>query len=242
MPRPPEAWARVTLRVFSDSLDATDLARRFEALPTRRSVEKLPGRRSVSRTTWLRESGAESAAEVAGLVDTQLDFLERHVDTLAALPDDVHADLYLGLYASRRTTFALPGSVVSRLRGVGVPLVLDLYPPGSEDLAEHAPLEAPDRTSSRAAWLSGGRRVIESGHPEEAPLDVHLEAVLEGAARKSLSGAGSRLVVSFASSSGHGVFVLLPESLRHLPSTAPELGIELVRPLPREPLVVTFPR
>lgn len=241
-PRPPDAWVRVTLRVFADTLDAKDLARRFEALPTTKSVERLPGRDAISRTTWLREMAGNSAGSVAELLDVQLTFLERHRDTIAALPADAHVDLYLGLYASKRTTFSLPGPLVARLAAAAVPVVLDLYPPGSEELDEATPLEAPDRNSARAAWLSGGRRVIESGHPEEAPVDVHLEAVLDGAARKSLSGKDSRLVVSFASSSGHGVSVLMPEVLAKWGSSPPEFGVELLRPLPREPFVVRYAR
>lgn len=223
-------WVRATLRVFSDTLSPRDLARRLEALPNavyERNADAAEDS-ETPRTTWLRELASDASDGLARLVDAHARFLEERAAVLDELGSALEIDVYCGLYTASRGTFVLPAPLLARLGALRRPLVLDLYPPGSEQFSSDAPLESPDWRWSRAVLLEGRRLLRESRFASEAPLDKHIGAVM--AFESSLPEAPRRVVARFTSASGHGLAVLSPELLDHFAGRDVALDIELVPP------------
>lgn len=231
--RPGDTWVRSTLRVFSDVLTPRELARRLEAVPNAvyervaEDGEPLPG--DAPRTTWMRELASVEPGGLGELLATHADFLEQRAEPLAALGSKITGDLYCGLYTRARGAFTLPALLLWRLGALRWPVVLDLYPPGSERFTSDAPLESPDWRWSRAVLLEGRRLVRESRFHSEAPLDKHLGELV--AYEASLpKGSPRTLLARFTSASGHGLAVLSPELLAGFVERDLTLTIELVPP------------
>lgn len=61
-----------------------------------------------------------------------LDSLEGRLDALKALSEKYRVDLFCGFSSGGQGGFVLDSSTLARLGRLGVPLVLDLYPPSMD--------------------------------------------------------------------------------------------------------------
>jgi hypothetical protein len=230
--RPGETWVRSTLRIFSDELTPRALARALEAVPNA-VYERVDGEgRQLAgggpRTTWMRELASAEPDGLAVLLGSHADFLEQRAASLAELREQITVDLYCGLYTRSRGAFVLPALLLWRLGALATPVVLDLYPPGSERFSSEAPLESPDWRWSRAVLLEGRRLLRESRFASEAPLEKHVGELLVFEAQ--LAKAPRRMLARFTSASGHGLAVLSSELLAGFVERDVTVTIELVPP------------
>jgi len=156
--------------------------------------------------------GADGCADL--IRDGIASLSHEDLDLLRSTRDD--SDVFVGLFADRRTAFPFPRSVWTTLAATDLPLVFDFYPPGLRDenalggreteLVVEGPLELVTRIRARCPGLGGGRPVVwTEGTPNE----------------------GRSLRLRFRSANGQGAAVLGREAITLLESHGADLEIVL---------------
>jgi Domain of unknown function (DUF4279) len=136
-------WSAAGLRILGEELDPDEVGvvLGVEATRTHRKGQPRSSRQQgVWRDSlWYFQSPLDPDRDMADHVKWLLDSLEGRLDALRALSEKFRVDLFCGFSSgSGQGGFTLDAATLLRLGRLGVPLVLDLYPPAAEDEIEGA--------------------------------------------------------------------------------------------------------
>ena len=128
-------WSRAGLRIASKTLDPSKIGEMLGLEPTKMHVKGTP--RSSRHTAvwpasmWSLESPLSDSLALTDHLRFLLDLLEPKKGVLKQLSMDCDIDVFCGFSSgSGQGGFILDSATLSRLGALGLPLVLDLYPPG----------------------------------------------------------------------------------------------------------------
>ncbi len=139
-----EKWFAASLRISGDTLQPEDIDRILGLKPTRIHRRGEPrGRHGKSAEThwshslWSLESPLGEGRDLAEHLKWLLDALEPRVSVLKKLAEQYRIDLFCGFSSrSGQGGLVLDAAILRRLAGLGIPITLDLYPPGQPDADE----------------------------------------------------------------------------------------------------------
>ena len=134
-------WNHAGLRIYGEAVVPEEIEKSLGLRATRMHVKGQVRRDSVGRwnnSLWLFESPLDKVLGLNDHLAWLLDVLEPKIPVLKAISQSHRVDLFCGFCSSSgQGGFALDSSTLARLGSLGVPLVLDLYPPAAaEDMAE----------------------------------------------------------------------------------------------------------
>jgi hypothetical protein len=131
-----DRWSRASLRILGEDLQPGEIEVLLDLKATRTHS------RAESRTRedtaiwldslWLLESPLPQDCDLPEHLDWLLDALEPKLYVLSSLSRKYRVDLFCGFSSSSgQGGFTLDNARLSRIARLGVPMVLDLYPPQS---------------------------------------------------------------------------------------------------------------
>jgi hypothetical protein len=132
-----EKWARASLRVFSDTLQASDITTLLGMEPSRSYFKGQPVSSRNPKTlrrksAWIFKSGLEQDPDLAAHLRRLLDFIEPRLDRLDTLRETCRVDLFCGFASeSGQGGTTLDSALLARLGRLRLDLTMDLYPPAS---------------------------------------------------------------------------------------------------------------
>jgi hypothetical protein len=138
-------WSRASLRIFGDTLDPDMVGSvlGLEATPTHPKGELFgPGQTAVRRESgWLLQSPLSKRSGMIQHLKWLLDALEPQREVIQGLSRKYRIDFFCGFASLHgQGGFTLDSGTLSRVADPGVPLALDLYPPGIEEIGDDKPL------------------------------------------------------------------------------------------------------
>jgi hypothetical protein len=136
-------WSRASLRIFGESLDPDESgsALGLTASRTHLKGELLsPAQKTLRRESgWLLQSPLSKRGNLVEHLTWLLDAIEPKRDVVRQLSSKYRIDLFCGFASvNGQGGFTLDILTLTRLAELGVPLVLDLYPPGPEEAGPSA--------------------------------------------------------------------------------------------------------
>jgi hypothetical protein len=137
-------WSKASLRISSTTLQPSEIA---EIIGLESTKTHTKGTLKNSRFTlvwptslWLLNSPLSDQNGMADHLRFLLDLLEPKMDALKQLFEKCQIDLFCGFSSgSGQGGFELDPVTLLRLSKLGIPLVLDLYPPGPIEATENGP-------------------------------------------------------------------------------------------------------
>jgi len=129
----PDKWSAACFRICGDDLDLTEIENTLGIAATK---SHLKGQRSRSgvvfrQSMWSLKSPLPKLDGLDKHLEWLLDRLEPKADEIRSMSRTYKLDLFCGFCsANGQGGFVLDGALLARLAGLGVPLGLDLYPPG----------------------------------------------------------------------------------------------------------------
>lgn len=137
-----QKWSRAAFRISGDTLGPDQITAILGSEPTQSGVkgERFSSRHNAVRRTsfWLLQSPLSENQPLAEHLKWLLDLLEPKLDLINSISEKWRVDLFCGFSSENGQGGAtFDPDLLRRLGHLGVPLVLDLYPPG-------APLEPPE--------------------------------------------------------------------------------------------------
>jgi hypothetical protein len=135
-------WFRASLRISGENLQPDDVGRLLSLKPTRTHLRGQPrGRQGKSAqhiwnySLWLLESPLDDDRDPAEHLKWLLDILVPKVSLIKTLSENYHVDLFCGFSSgSGQGGVTLDAIMLQRIAHLGLPLILDLYPPESPDV------------------------------------------------------------------------------------------------------------
>jgi len=132
-----DRWSSASIRIFGEKLQPEEVEAALALKATRTHLKgqpRSPVQKTVWRETlWSLRSPLSPDRSVGDHLTWLLDRLEPKLDAIRALSADHRVDLFCGFSSgSGQGGFTLDPIILVRLANLGVPLVLDLYPPGLE--------------------------------------------------------------------------------------------------------------
>lgn len=147
-----QKWSRAALRISGDTLDPDQITAILGSEPTQSGIkgERFSTRHSAARRTsfWLLESPLKDSLPLADHLKWLLDLIEPKRDLIGSVAEKWRVDFFCGFSSENGqggTTF--DSDLLCHLAHLGVPLVLDLYPPG-------APLQVPEEHDDSSSLIS----------------------------------------------------------------------------------------
>jgi hypothetical protein len=146
-----DRWSRAALRIVGDTLQPSEINTRLGLEPTRSGIkgERFSSRhRAVRRTSfWLLQSPLSTSLPLGEHLNWLLDRFEARHDLITSIGEEFKVDFFCGFSSKSGQGGAIfDPALLRRLAVLGVPLVLDLYPPG-------APLETDKELLTSALFL-----------------------------------------------------------------------------------------
>jgi hypothetical protein len=137
-----EKWSRASLRIAGDTLQPDEIGTLLglEAAKSGVKGERFSSRHSAVRRTsfWLLECPLSKHLHLEEHLKWLLNLLEAKHDLIISISDKWRVDFFCGFSSENGQGGAtFDPDLLRRLAHLGIPLVLDLYPPG-------APLEVDD--------------------------------------------------------------------------------------------------
>ena len=131
-----EKWSSASLRIAGDTLRPDQITAALGIEPTRSGLkgERLSsGNDALRRTSfWLKASPLPDGSPLQDHLEWLLNLFEPKLQVLNLISKEHKCDLFCGFSSENGQGGACLGSdLMARLAGLGVPLVLDLYPPGT---------------------------------------------------------------------------------------------------------------
>lgn len=130
-------WSAAGLRIIGEELDPVEVGALLglEATRTHRKGQPRSSRHKDTwrESLWSLQSPLSRDRDMADHVKWLLDSLEGRFDALKVLSEKFRVDLFCGFSSgSGQGGFTLDAVTLGRLGRLGVPLVLDLYPPSMD--------------------------------------------------------------------------------------------------------------
>jgi hypothetical protein len=137
--------SRACLRIFGDTLDPDKVGSvlGLEATHTHLKGELFgPGQTAVRRESgWLLQSPLSKRSDIIERFKWLLDALEPKREVIQELSRKYRIDFFCGFASlNGQGGFKLDRGTLSRVAELGVPLALDLDPPGIEEISDDKPL------------------------------------------------------------------------------------------------------
>jgi Domain of unknown function (DUF4279) len=134
-----QKWHRAAFRISGDTLRPDQVSALLGLEPTQSGVkgERFSNRHSVVRRTsfWLLKSPLSESLPLPEHLEWLLNLMEPKLDLIGSLAEKWRVDFFCGFSSENgQGGVTFDPSLLRRLAHLGVPLVLDLYPP-------EAPLE-----------------------------------------------------------------------------------------------------
>jgi len=132
-----DTWSHAGLRIYGETVVPEKIGAALGLQATRTHVKgelRRNGKNRWSNSLWFLESPLGKGEGLSDHLGWLPDQLEPKIPVLNALSQTHRVDLFCGFSsASGQGGFVLDASTLARLSRLGVPLVLDLYPPAAED-------------------------------------------------------------------------------------------------------------
>jgi uncharacterized protein DUF4279 len=134
-------WSRASLRLFGETLDPDEIGSvlGLEATHTHLKGELFgPGHTARRRESgWLLQSPLSKRSDMIEHLKWLLDTLEPKHMVIRDLAGKYRVDLFCGFGSvNGQGGFTLDATTLTRIAELGVPLALDLYPPGALEISE----------------------------------------------------------------------------------------------------------
>ena len=134
-------WSRASVRIFGETLQPEEIEAKLGLKATRTHVKGQPRSRRYNvpwrHSLWSLESPLSDDHDMADHLKWLLDRLEPRLDVIMALSAEYRVDLFCGFSSgSGQGGFTLDSTTLARIAKLGVPLVVDLYPPGVDEEAK----------------------------------------------------------------------------------------------------------
>ena len=128
-------WSRTCIRIFGETLQPEEIEAKLGLKATRTHVKGQPRSRRYNvpwrHSLWLLESPLSDDHDMADHLKWLLDRLEPRLDVIRTLSAEYRVGLMCGFSSgSGQGGFTLDSTTLGRTAKLGVPLVVDLYPPG----------------------------------------------------------------------------------------------------------------
>ena len=128
-------WTLASLSISGDSLQPDNITLSLGLTPTRTGVkgERSSSRNSVARRTsfWIFTCPLSDSLPLAEHLAWLLDQLEPKVDLVRSIAEDWRVTIFCGFSSENGQGAAtFDPRLLQRLANLGIPFVLDLYPPG----------------------------------------------------------------------------------------------------------------
>ncbi|WP_196054885.1 DUF4279 domain-containing protein [Nocardia aurantiaca] len=141
MMEPPSAdrkWTAGSIRLASYTVSASEISARLGIVADKefeRGSPMSPRNPDSARrknSAWIRRSGLANDSDLADHVRVLVGLLDGCREELARLSVDCQAELFLGFGSENgQGGCALPADLLADVAGLGLDIVLDLYPPGA---------------------------------------------------------------------------------------------------------------
>lgn len=135
-----DSWSNAGLRVYGEMVVPEKVEAALGLQATRAHVKgqlRKNGKDRWGNSLWFFESPLGKNRGLNDHLAWLLDHLESKISVLNTLSQSHRVDLFCGFSSgSGQGGFVLDTSTLARLGRLGVPLVLDLYPPSAEEGAE----------------------------------------------------------------------------------------------------------
>jgi hypothetical protein len=132
-----DTWSQAGLRIYGDTVVPEKVGAALGLQATRTHVKgqlRKNGKDRWGNSLWFFESPLGKNRGLNDHLAWLLDHLESKIPLLNTLSQSHRVDLFCGFSSgSGQGGFLLDTSTLARLGRLGVPLVLDLYPPAVED-------------------------------------------------------------------------------------------------------------
>ena len=141
-----QKWSRAALRISGDTLRPDQITAILGLEPTQSGVkgERFSTRHSATRRTsfWLLESPLADSLPLTDHLGWLLDLIEPKHDLIGSLGEKWRVEFFCGFSSENgQGGVTFDPSLLHRLAQLGIPLVLDLYPPGTSlEVHEELPL------------------------------------------------------------------------------------------------------
>jgi hypothetical protein len=137
-------WSRACLRVFGETLRPEEIESMLGLKATRAHLKGellSPGQKAARReSSWRLESPLSTCSDMVDHLKWLLDSVDPKRDVIRELFKKYNVDLFCGFSSGNgQGGFTLDSVTLARLAGLGVPLVLDLYPPGPMESGDNKP-------------------------------------------------------------------------------------------------------
>ncbi len=136
---PDTMWAAGSIRIMSRTVRADEISARLGIVPDelfeQGSLMSPRNPRSARResSVWIRRSGLGSDSELEEHVAALVRVVSGSREELMRLSAECDLDLFLGFGSeSGQGACVLPARLLAEVGGLGLTVVLDLYPPTSE--------------------------------------------------------------------------------------------------------------
>jgi Domain of unknown function (DUF4279) len=132
-----EKWSSASLRIAGDTLRPDKITVALGIEPTRSGLkgERVSSRNEALRRTsfWLKTSPLPDERPLQEHLEWVLNLFEPKHQVLSLISKEHSCDLFCGFSSENGQGGACLGTdLLARLAGLGVSLVLDLYPPGPD--------------------------------------------------------------------------------------------------------------
>ena len=127
-------WSKASLRIFSETIDPSEIGKIMELEATRTHVKgalRSPRHKAVWPTSmWSLKSPLGDQRDMTDHIGYLLDQLEPKRQVLGHLAEHCKIDLFCGFSSGNgQGGFVLDPLTLSRLAAFKIPLTFDLYPP-----------------------------------------------------------------------------------------------------------------
>ena len=129
-------WSKASFRILGDTLEPDEVSGILGLQPTRsgRRGERMSPSSSktlLRKSVWILQTPLSDQAPLQDHLEWLLDTLEPKRDAIGEFTKQYETDFFCGFSSENgQGGCTFESSLLARLANLGVPLVLDLYPPG----------------------------------------------------------------------------------------------------------------
>jgi len=141
-----DKWSRAALRIFGETLRPEEIGSVLGLMATSTHLKGeliSPKHKAVRReSSWHLQSPLSDDSNMVDHLKWLLDSLAPRLDAIRELSEKYRIDLFCGFSSENgQGGFTLDSVTLARLAALGVPLTLDLYPPGPMEIDHNTSLE-----------------------------------------------------------------------------------------------------
>jgi len=133
-------WSKASIRISGDTLRPEEISMELDLKATRSGLkgerlEGSPRMRPLRNSVWILNSPLDNQYPLENHLEWLLDALEPKLEVINGIARKYETDFFCGFSSENgQGGCNLSTALLQRLAKTGVPLVLDLYPPGPIDL------------------------------------------------------------------------------------------------------------